>query len=43
MSNSSTLQLLNEIEKEIESYLFEFNVADTIDSVLVVKESKVIT
>jgi hypothetical protein len=28
MGNSSTLQLLNELEKEIEGFLFEFYIAD---------------
>lgn len=42
MNNSSTLQLLNEIEKEIDTYLFEFEVADSIDPLTVQKESKAI-
>mmetsp|Transcript_44165 Transcript_44165/g.42897 ORF Transcript_44165/g.42897 Transcript_44165/m.42897 type:complete len:87 (+) Transcript_44165:514-774(+) len=40
--NSSTLQLLTEIEKEIDTFLFEFNVADRIDSNFVARESKTI-
>jgi hypothetical protein len=43
MGNSSTLQLLNELEKEIEGFLFEFYIADTIDQDLVGKQSKAIT
>ena len=42
MGNSNTLQLLNEVEKEIETYLFEFQIADSIDPLTVLKDSKTI-